>query len=101
MSYFYGKFCVSSRYHCYLPYNSFHMGNQTHSCQSVPFLNNFDCHEKFSHCQQSMPNLCYVIYIDLCIGAFNLQTIFNDSYLVQFYIILDQNDERVANSPFK
>ena len=41
MSYFYDKFCVSSRYHCYLSYNFFHMGNHTDSCQPVPFLNNF------------------------------------------------------------
>ena len=30
---------------------------------------------------------------------FGLQTIFNDLYLVQFYIIFNQNDGRVANSP--
>ena len=46
-----------------------------------------------------MPNLCYIIYIDLCIGAFSSQTTFNDSYLVQFYIIFDQNDGRVVDSP--
>ena len=46
-----------------------------------------------------MPNLCYIIYIDLSIRAFGSQTTFNDSCLIQFYIILDQNDGRVADSP--
>ena len=46
-----------------------------------------------------MPNLCYIIYIDLCIGAFGLQTTLNDSSLIQFVLYLDQNDGRVADSP--
>ena len=46
-----------------------------------------------------MPNLCYIIYINLCIRAFGLQTTFNDPCLVQLYIILDQNDGQVADSP--
>ena len=76
------------------------MDNHTDSCQSVPFLNNLIV-MKNSHCQQFMPNLCYIIYIDLCIGAFGLQTTLNDSCLAQFYMIFDQSDERVVNSPSK
>ena len=60
MSYFYGKFCVSSRYY-YLSYNSFHMSNHTDSCQPVPFLNNLIV-MKDGHCQWFMPNLYYIIY---------------------------------------
>ena len=41
---------------------------------------------KDNHCQQFMPNLCYIIYINLCIGAFSLQTTFNDSSLIQFIL---------------
>ena len=41
---------------------------------------------KNSYCQWFMPNLYYIIYIDLCIGAFSSQTTFNDSYLVQFIL---------------
>ena len=37
--------------------------------------------------------------INLCVGGFGLQTIFNDSYLVQLYIIFNQSDGRVVNSP--
>ena len=51
------------------------------------------------HCQWFMPNLCYIIYINLCFRAFGLQTTFNDSCLVQLYIIFNQNDGRVADSP--
>ena len=45
------------------------MGSHTDSCQLVPFLNNLLV-MKNSHCQQFMPNLYYIIYIDLFIGAF-------------------------------
>ena len=83
---FYKLFLWQSSRFYHSSYNFFHMGNHTDSCQPVPFFNNFDCYEKFSHCQWLMPNLCYIIYIDLCIGAFNLQTTFNDSYLVQFIL---------------
>ena len=31
--------------------------------------------------------------------GFGLQTIFNDSHLVQLYIIFNQNDGQVVNSP--
>ena len=41
-----------------------------------------------NHCQWFMPNLCYIIYIDSCIGAFSSQTTFNDSYLIQFVLYL-------------
>ena len=54
---------------------------------------------KNSHCQRFLPNLCYIIYIDLCIGAFGLQTTFNDPCLVQCILYLDQNDRRVVDSP--
>ena len=84
MSYFYGKVCISS-HHCYLSYNSFHISNYTDSCQLAPFLNILLV-MKNSYCQWFMPNLCYIIYIDLCIGAFSLQTTFNDPYLVQFLL---------------
>ena len=40
--------------------------------------------------------LFILIYV---LGPFSSQTTFNDSYLVQFYIIFDQNDGRVVNSP--
>ena len=63
------------------------MGNHTDSCQLVPFLNNLLV-MKNSHCQQFMPNLCYIIYIDLLIRAFGSQTIFNDSCLIQFILYL-------------
>ena len=76
------------------------MGNYTDSCQSVPFLNNLIV-VKNGHCQWFMPNLCYIIHFDLCIGAFGLQTTFNDPCPVQFYMIFDQSDGRVVNSPFK
>ena len=69
------------------PYNSFHMGNHTDSCQLVLFLNNLLV-MKNSYCQQFMPNLCYIIYIDLFIGAFSLQTTLNDSSLIQFELYL-------------
>ena len=85
---------------CYFSYNSFHMGNHTDSCQSVPSFNNLIV-MKNSHYQQLMPNLCYIMYINLCSGAFSLQTTFNDPYPVQLYIIFNQNDGRVVNSPFK
>ena len=45
-----------------------------------------------------MPNLCCIIYIDLCIGAFGVQTTLNDSSLIQFVLYLGQNDGRVADS---
>ena len=45
----------------------------------------FTCYEN-SHCQQFMPNLCYIVYIDLFIMAFGLQTITNDSCLFLYYI---------------
>ena len=55
---------------------------------------------KNSHHQQFMPNLCYIIYFDLCIGAFGLQTTSNDPCLVQFILYLTMtNDGRVVNSP--
>ena len=43
---------------------------------------------KDNHCQRFMPNLCYIIYIDLYIGAFSSQTTFNDPYLIQFELYL-------------
>ena len=63
------------------------MGSHTDSCQLVPFLNNLLV-MKNSHCQQFMPNLYYIIYIDLFIRAFGSQTIFNDSCLIQFILYL-------------
>ena len=43
--------------------------------------------------------LCYIIYINLFIRAFGSQTTFNDPCPVQFYMIFDQNNGRVVNSP--
>ena len=54
---------------------------------------------KNSHCQRFMPNLCYIIDIDLFIRTFGLQTTLNDTCLVQFILYLTQNDGRVADSP--
>ena len=46
--------------------------------------------------------LTYVIFFILiyALGPFSLQITLNDSYLVQLYIIFNQNDGRVVNSPF-
>ena len=44
-----------------------------------------------------MPNLCYIVYIDLSIMAFGSQTITNDSCLI--CIIFDQNDGWEVGSP--
>ena len=63
------------------------MSNHTDSCQLVPFLNNLLV-MKNSHCQQFMPNLCYIIYIDLFIRTFGSQTTSNDPCLVQFILYL-------------
>ena len=63
------------------------MGNHTDSCQLAPFLNNLLV-VKNSHCQRFMPNLCYIIYIDLCVGTFGLQTTFNDPCQIQFILYL-------------
>ena len=63
------------------------MGNHTDSCQLVPFLNNLPV-MKHSHCQRFMPNLCYIICIDLCIRAFGSQTTFNDPYLAKCILYL-------------
>ena len=35
-----------------------------------------------------MPNLCHIIYIDLFIRTFGLQTTLNDSSLIQFALYL-------------
>ena len=45
--------------------------------------------------------LTYVILFILfyVLGPFSSQTTFNDSCLVQFCIIFDQNDRRVTDSP--
>ena len=72
---------------CHSSYNSFHMGNHTDSCQLLPFLNNLLV-MKNSHCQRFMPNLCYIIYIDLFIRTFGLQTTLNDSSLIKFVLYL-------------
>ena len=45
-----------------------------------------------------MPNLCYIVYIDLPIMAFSLQTTINGSCLI--HIIFDQNDGPIVGSPF-
>ena len=45
---------------------------------------------KNSHHQQFMPNLHYIIYFYLCIGAFGLQTTFNDPCPVQFILYLTE-----------
>ena len=57
----------------------------------------FTCYEN-SHCQQFMPNLCYIIYIDLSIMAFGLWTTTNDSCLI--HIIFDWNNGPIVGSPF-
>ena len=44
-----------------------------------------------------MPNLCYIVYIDLFIMAFDLQTTTNDSCPI--HTIFDQNDGQVVGSP--
>ena len=72
------------------------MGNYTDSCQLVPFLNNLLVMKMVT---VSDLCLCYIIYIDLFIRAFGLQTTFNDPCPVQFYMIFDQNNGRVVNSP--
>ena len=59
------------------------IGIHTDSCQLVPLLKNLLV-MKNSHCQRFMPNLCYIIYIDLFIRAFGSQTTFNDPCLIQF-----------------
>ena len=46
-----------------------------------------------------MPNLYYIIYWFMYRGFFSSRTTFNDSYLVQFCIIFDQNAGRVTDSP--
>ena len=73
------------------------MGSHTDSCQFAPFFNDLLV-MKNSHHQRFMPNLCYIIYIDLFIMAFGLWTTTNDSCLI--HIIFDQNDEQVVGSPF-
>ena len=90
------KFVLVHVYHS--SYNSFHMGNHSDPCQSVLFLNNLLV-MKNSHYQQFMPNLCYIIYIDLCIGAFSSQTTFNDPMPNSIYVKLNQNNGRVVSSP--
>ena len=66
------------------------------------FLNNLLV-MKNSHCQWFMPNLCYIIYFDLCIRAFWLADNFffflHDPCPSSIYIIFDQNDGRVVDSP--
>ena len=72
------------------------MSNYTDSCQLVPFLNNLLVMKMVT---VSDLCLCYIIYIDLFIRAFGSQTTFNDPCPVQFYMIFDQNNGRVVNSP--
>ena len=57
----------------------------------------FTCYEN-SHCQWFMPNLCYIVYIDLSIMAFGLQTTTNDPCLI--CIMFVWNDGPIVGSPF-
>ena len=95
------KLCISSHYYCYLSYNSFHMGSHTDSCQFAPSFND-SLVMKNSHCQQFMPNLCYIVYIDLFIMAFWFFW-FTDNYQWPmpnpYHIIFDQNDGWVVGLP--
>ena len=54
---------------------------------------------KNSHCQWFMPKLCYIIYIDLLIRAFWFGEDFKWLMPNSIYVILDQSDGRVADSP--
>ena len=67
------------------------MGNHTDSSQLVPFLNNLIVMKMVT-----VSDLCltYVIFFILiyALGPFSLQITLNDSYLVQLYIIFNQND---------
>ena len=58
------------------------MGNHTDPCRPTPFPNNLPV-MKNSHCQQFMPNLCYIIYIYW--GLWFTDN-FNDSCLIQFVL---------------
>ena len=44
-----------------------------------------------------MPNLCYIVYIDLSIMVFGSQTTTNDSCLI--CIAFNQNDGPIVGSP--
>ena len=72
------------------------MGNHTNSCQFAPFSNDLLVMKIVT-----VSDLCltYVIlFIDLSIMAFGLQTTTNDPCLI--HIIFDQNDGPIVGSPF-
>ena len=74
------------------------MGSHTDSHQFAPFFNDLLV-MKNNHYQQFMPNLCYIVYIDLFIMAFGLQTTINDSCLIHTSLYLIKNDGQVVGSP--